>query len=440
MPPPVRASVRASRPEGSGGPPAATVAAMADRPRPLHRAARQRVQRLFTTGGLGYRDLAVAHVASTFGDTLVTVALAGTLFFSVPSTEARGNVVLYLLLTVAPFAVIGPLLGRLLDRRPSATRLALVGSAIVRVAAAIWAVWLLDGLLLFPVAFALLVLSRVHGIARNALLPVALDEPTELVAANARLATIGVLGGVVAAPVGGLLVVALDGRASLILAAVGYVAAALSGRLLPRLDGARGDVDRPSGRLGLPRRVRLAQVATAVVRLLNGFLLLLLAFAFKDLGGGALDLGVVLGAGGAGFGLAALASPPLERRLREEPMVVAGLAMEAAAAFVAGQWFGLPAAAALAAAAGFAWGTAKLAFDGLLQRHVPAHQRGAAFTRSETLFQLAWVLGALVPAGIPLPTGIGLVLAGLAALAAQVVYVSNLLLPLRDASPVTPRR
>ena len=416
---------------------------MASPSRPARRAARQRVEELFTTGGMGFRDLAVAHVASTFGDTLVAVALAGTLFFSVPSTEARGNVVLYLLLTVAPFALIGPLLGRLLDRRPSATRLALVGSALLRVLAGVWAVWLLDGLLLFPIAFVLLVLSRVHGIARNSLLPVALDEPTELVAANARLATIGVLGGVVAAPVGGLLVVVLDSWAALVLAALGYVVAALSGRLLPHLGDRPAPTPAaaalPAPHPSLPRRVRLAQVATAAVRLLNGFLLLLLAFAFKDVGGGALDLGVVLGAGGAGFGLAALASPPLARRLREEPMVVAGLAVEAGAAFVAGQWFGLPAAAALAAAAGFAWGTAKLAFDGLLQRHVPAQRRGTAFTRSETLFQIAWVLGALVPAAIPLPTGLGLVMAGLAALAAQVVYVSNLLLPLKEGPAVTPR-
>jgi hypothetical protein len=396
-------------------------------------AARQRVGSLFTTGGLGFRDLAIAHVTSTFGDTLVTVALAGTLFFSVPSTEARGNVALYLLLTVAPFAVIGPLLGRMLDRRPSATRLALIGSALLRVVAAVWAVWLIDGLALFPVAFALLVLSRVHGIARNALLPVALDEPTQLVTANARLATIGVLGGVAAAPVGGLLVFLLDGRAALVLAAAAYVVAALSGRLLPRLE------DPPTRMVAslrpvLPRHVRLAQIATAVVRLLNGFLLLLLAFAFKDLDSGVLDFGAVLGAGGAGFALAALTSPPLERRLREEPMVVAGLAVEAAAAFVAGQWFGLPAAAALAAAAGFAWGTAKLAFDGLLQRHAPAEGRGAAFTRSETLFQLAWVAGAVVPTALPVPTSVGLVAAGLAALAAQVVYVGNLLLPLRQGS------
>ena len=144
-----------------------------------------------------------------------------------------------------------------------------------------------------------------------------------------------------------------------------------------------------------------------MVRLLNGFLLLLLAFAFKDLGGGILDLGAVLGAGGAGFGLASLTSPALERRLREEPMVVAGLAVEAAAAFVAGQWFGLPAAAFLAAAAGFAWGTAKLAFDGLLQSHVPAStpRRGVHPLRDAVPARLG--AGRPGPGGIPLPTASG---------------------------------
>lgn len=389
-------------------------------------AARERLSALFTTGGTGFRDLAVAHLTSAAGDVLVTVALAGTLFFSVPSAEARGNVVLYLLLTVAPFAVIGPLLGRLLDRHAGATRTALVASATLRVVAALAAILLLHGVWLFPVAFALLVLSRVHGIARNALLPVALDEPTRLVAANARLAMISVVGGIAAAPIGAAAVWLFDGRAALLTAAVVFAVAGLSGRLLPRIDGRDRESSRTL-RVHLPRPVRLAQVATAVVRLINGFLLLLLAFAFKDLGGGVLDLGTVLGAGGLGFALAATASPRLARHVREEPMVVAALAVEAAAAFVAGQWFGLPAAAVLAAAAGFAWGTAKLAFDGLLQRHVRDDQRGAAFTRSETLFQLAWVVGAVLPTGLPLPASVGLVLAGLGALTAQVVYVATLL-------------
>jgi hypothetical protein len=402
-------------------------------------AARRRAAELFTTGGMGFRDLAVAHVASSFGDTLVTLSLAGTLFFAVPSSEARGNVALYLLLTMAPFALIGPLLGRVLDRRPAATRTALVGSAGLRVVLALVGTLVLDDFLLFPVAFGLLVLSRMHGIARNALLPAALDHPTALVAANARLATITVVGGTAAAPVGALAIWLLDGRVSLVVAAAAFGIAALSGRLLPKLP-APPNTDAPTRppRIVLHRHVRLAQIATATVRLLNGFLLLLLAFAFKDLGGGVLDLGAVLGAGGIGYAIAALTSPALERRLREEPMVVAGLAVEAAAAFIAGQWFGLPAAAFLAAAAGFAWGTAKLAFDGLLQRNVPAPRAGTAFTRSETLFQLAWVVGAVAPTALPLPTSLGLVMAGLAALTAQVVYVSNLLLPLRQAAPAEP--
>ena len=52
---------------------------------------------------------------------------------------------------------------------------------------------------------------------------------------------------------------------------------------------------------------------------------------------------------------------------------------------------------ALAAAAGIAWGTAKFGFDGLLQSATPIASRGRAFTNSETMFQIAWVIGALIP-------------------------------------------
>src|SRR5688500_12287975 len=81
------------------------------------KAVARRLDELFSTGGAGFRILAFAHAGSTAGDTLVAIALANSLFFSVPSSEARGNVALYLLLTVAPFALIGPVLGAVLDRR-----------------------------------------------------------------------------------------------------------------------------------------------------------------------------------------------------------------------------------------------------------------------------------------------------------------------------------
>jgi len=399
------------------------------------RAINRYVSSLFATGGPAFRDLGVAHAASTAGDTLVALALAGTLFFSVPTSEARGNVALYLVLTVAPFAVIGPFLGMLLTRRPTAYRLSLVWSAAIRSALAVLMIPRTEGLWLFPLAFGLLVLSRAHGISRNALLPVALDEPTALVAANARMAQIGVLAGAVVVPIGALALVLVGPGAALALAAVAFSVAALAGRRLPSPELGAIALDDPAltggifRDLDLPRSVRLAQLATAGVRLLNGFLLLLLAFAFRDADAAAAEFGALLAAGGLGFGLASLISPFLERTLREEPMVLAGLALEAAAAFIAAQWFGLGAAAGLAAMAGLSWGTAKFAFDGLLQSAVRPADRGLAFTRTETWFQLAWVVGAVIPTSLPLPADVGLVTAGLAALGAQVVYVAALVSP-----------
>lgn len=394
------------------------------------RALSGRVRNLFDRGGRGFRDLALTQVASTASDTLVAIGLAGTLFFGVPTAEARGNVALYLLLTVAPFALIGPTLGRILDRAPVATRGALVVAAVGRALLAVAVIGRLDSLWLFPAAFGLLVLSRVHGITKGALLPLALDEPTQLVDANARLAWIGTLGGGLAAPFGALAVVLIGPDAALGLAAVTALVAATLGRRLPEPDApSRRDGAAPPARLHLPRRVRTAQIATAAVRLINGLLLLLLAFAFRNTDAGLLDFGALLGAAGGGFAIASLTVGRLERRVREEPMVVGALALEAAAAFTAAIWFSLPAAAGLALAAGFAWGVAKLSFDGLLQATVPASRRGAAFTRSETVFSIAWVLGAIVPTAIPLPVTVGLPLAGFAALAAQIVYVAALLDP-----------
>lgn len=395
------------------------------------------VRSLFETGGRGFRDLAVTQVFSTAADTLVAIGLAGTLFFQVPTAEARGNVALYLLLTVAPFAVIGPGLGWVLSRSPVATRTLLVVAALGRAVFALAALGRLDSLWLFPVAFMLLVLSRVHGITRNALLPLALDAPQALVEANARLAWIGVLAGGLAAVAGLAALQTAGGNGPLALAALAAVGAAVVGRRLPEPDGAASrSTDAPQrGRLQLPREVRLAQLATAGVRVLNGFLLLLLAFELQQRNAGLLDFGALLAAAGAGYALASRLVPLVARRVREEPIVLAALAITAAAAFTTGQWFGLVAAAALAGAAGIAWGFAKLAFDGLLQGTVTAERRGAAFTRSETLFSVAWVLGAIVPTAIPLPASVGLALAGIAALAAQIIYVSVLLVP-----DTTPRR
>ena len=67
--------------------------------------------------------LAMAHAASVVGDACLTVALAGSIFFSLSPGAARPKVLLYLLLTVAPFAVVAPVIGPALDRTRGGRRL-----------------------------------------------------------------------------------------------------------------------------------------------------------------------------------------------------------------------------------------------------------------------------------------------------------------------------
>jgi hypothetical protein len=396
------------------------------------RAAARRVDAAFSRNGPAFRQLAVSWSANVAGDTLVAVGLAGTLFFSVPSSEARGNVALYLLLTLAPFAVVAPVLSGLFSRFKGMYRGTIVISALLRTAVAIVMMLGLTTIWLYPMAFAMLVLSRLYGISKSSLLPVALAEPVALVSANAQLARIGILAGAVVLPLGAL-AAQIDPAVALALAAVFFAVSTFYAFGLPNPNSAPSSsddiLDTPwPKRAPAPRQaLRLSRLATAGVRLLNGFLLLLLAFEFRDTDARAFDFGALIAAAGIGYGLSSIVSPALERRIREEPMVVAALAIEAAAAFIAGQFFGIWAAAALAAAAGLAWGTAKFAFDAMLQASVPPDQTGKAFIRSETLFQLAWAVGAIIPVGMTIDAEIGLAVAGVAALAAQTMFVAGLL-------------
>lgn len=395
------------------------------------RAAYRKVDAAFSQNGPAFRQLAVSWASNVAGDTLVAVALAGTLFFSVPSSDARGNVALYLLLTIAPFAIVAPVLGTLFSRSKRMYRATLTVSGLLRTILVIVMMLGLTTIWLYPMAFGMLVLSRLYGISKNSLLPVALPEPVALVSANALLARIGILAGGVVLPVGAL-AAQIDPSVALAISAGFFAISTFTslglpepGKSLPADDilATPWPTRRPAAR----QTLRLARLATAGVRLLNGFLILMLAFEFRDTDARAFDFGALIAAAGVGYGLASMISPVLERRIREEPMVVAALAIEAAAAFIAGQFFDLWAAAALAAAAGLAWGTAKFAFDAMLQSSVPPEKTGQAFTRSETLFQLAWVIGAIIPVGLTVDAKIGLSLAGVAALTFQTMFVAGLL-------------
>jgi len=372
-----------------------------------------------------FRQLAVSHGLSAAGDALAAVALAGTLFLGVPSAEARPKMALYLLLTLAPFALLSPLLAAVFTRYPVAYRRGLGASAVLRGIVATGMAFQLASPALYPLAFVMLVGSRIYGISRASLVPVALSDSKAVVEANARLAKVGLVAGAVAVPLGAAIDGLLGGGPVLGLAAILFVVSGLSAQGLPTTATSESPTRR--GILLTPAAVRFGALATAGVRFINGYLLLLLAFAFRDADAGKAEFAALLGAAGLGYFLGAVIAPYLERFFREEPMVIAALAFEAAASLVGAHSFGLPAAGALAVSAGLAWGVAKLGLDGLIQRQIPDQDRGRVVARTEGLLQLAWVVGALVPVVAKVPYKFGLTSVGVVALGSQVIYVFALM-------------
>ncbi len=148
------------------------------------------VHRVTGASGAGLTGLSTLIELTAAGgaaDAFVTVALAGTIFFSTSVDQARGRVVLFLLVTMAPFAILAPFIGPALDRMQQGRRYVLAGTLLAR------------GLLCFgmsaainspasllPAAFGVLVLQKAYGVARASITPRLLPEQITLVAANAR--------------------------------------------------------------------------------------------------------------------------------------------------------------------------------------------------------------------------------------------------------------
>ncbi|MGL5442791.1 MAG: MFS transporter, partial [[Mycobacterium] stephanolepidis] len=73
----------------------------------------------------GLTALTYPVMANFAVDAAMAVALANTLFFAAATAESKSKVALYLLITIAPFAVIAPLIGPALDRLQHGRRAAL---------------------------------------------------------------------------------------------------------------------------------------------------------------------------------------------------------------------------------------------------------------------------------------------------------------------------
>lgn len=381
--------------------------------------------------------LSWVHGVGALGDGMVAVALAGTLFFAVPLAAARPRVGLYLLVTVAPFAVVAPLLGRLLDGRRGASRLAMVGAFAGRALLATWAASRLSSWELYPLTFGLLVCSRVHGISRSAIVPELASPDRPLVAVNGRMARVAAVG----ATVGALLAVGvhkLFGSSGVLhVAGVAFLGGVALAVLLPGSRQRRGApgtgvYDHVAegallrGPVGLSARVRLARSASALNRAVAGFALFLLAFALRKQGVQTAGLGLLLAAVGLGGTAGAFVVPRLGRLLREEGLLLFGLGLSAACTLLLAGHVGTYPAALAGLLIGGAVAAARLGFESLVQREVPLAVRGTAITRAETVFQLSWVLGALPAVALPLPADPSLLAIGALCLLAGLAYVTGL--------------
>lgn len=385
-----------------------------------------------------FRGLARTHALAMAGDTLVTLALAGSLFFSISPDAARGRVALSLVLTMAPFAVVAPFLGPAIDRSRKGRRAMVVASCVGRAVACLAMTQVLDGLLLFPVAFTVLVLSKAYSVAKSALVPAAVRSDDELVEANSKLAITGVLAGFAVAAPGVALLELLSGAWTLALAAALFLAAAVSGLRLP--------AERPAPAAALPGAGRTAAVAAigggssapldrgslrlaaaavtmALLRAQVGFLTFLVAFGFRRSGAPSWWFGAVLASSMAATLAGNAIAPKLRERVSEERILTGALGLVAVAGLGLARLDGRMWAAAVAAALGVAAGSAKLAFDALVQRDAPVAERARSFARFEAGFQLVWVFGALLPVLVTTPMRQGFDVLGIAALAAAVSYV-----------------
>jgi MFS family permease len=403
-------------------------------------------------GAQGAADTGLARLIelgafNAAGDAALAISLAGTLFFKVPAGEARGQVSLFLGLTMLPFAIVAPLIGPFLDRFSHGRRWA-IGATM---AARAFLAWVLAGAvvhqsaMLFPAALGCLVASKAYNVTRAAAVPRILPEGLSLVKANARTSMAGVVGVAVSAPLAGL--ASLIGpewslRYTFVVFVLGTIWAI---RLPSRVDSSHGEESlgflsgsedvapatttgrRP--RMRIPPSMAFALRANCGPRWLSGFLTMFMAFLLRanpiEGYSGKFLLAAVVGA--AGFGnVLGIAVGSVLRKVNPRVTVVLTLLADVAAVTVAALFYGLLSLLLLGLVAGLAQSLAKLSLDSTIQRDVPERVQTSAFARSDTTVQLAWVIGGFVGIALPLHPRLGLSVAAVVLLAWTLFVLVNL--------------
>lgn len=368
--------------------------------------------------------MARTHALIAMADAALYGALAGSVLFSLSPDAQRGKVLLYLLVSVAPFAVVAPAIGPTVDRIPGGRRMVIIITAIARALLFLLMSYHVDDVALYPLIFGSMVMQKTYAVSKSALVPSVVNDESELVEANSKLSLIsGVVGAVAIGPLA--LIGDFSPAFALTIGAAIFIAGAVSARSLPR-GAVAADRVQPAERSELRSSgIVLAAGAMGLMRAIIGFLTFHLFFWLRE-DYGLFEVGLAAGAGTIGSMLGNFAAPRVRQRLRERSMIVIALLLIIAMGFFATFTGGLGPGIMLALVVNIASATGRLAFDSIVQRDAPDANQGRAFAQFETRFQLLWVLAAVPPVLFTMPGQIGfLVVALMGSFAAMTFLVGS---------------
>ena len=358
----------------------------------------------------GLTALTYATMMTYAVDAAVAVALANTLFFAAARAESVTNVALYLAITAAPFALVAPVIGPLLDRVQRGRRAALALTFALRAVLAVVMAFQYHTWLLYPAALGTLVLSKSFVVLKAAVTPRVLPEAITLVTTNSRLTTFGLAAGGVFGGLAAGIAWLWGSEGALVFAALLAVAGTVLCLRIPKwVESTAGEVPaalratRRGRRTPMGRSVVVALWGNGAIRVLTGFLTLFVAFVIKQTDAEPTQQLLLIGIVGAAAGVGSFAGNAAGSRPRALSSVVVLWCVGAAVAVaaVAAALPGIATAAAVGLVGAAVSALAKVSLDAVIQRDLPEESRASAFGRSETVLQLAWVAGGAL--GVLLP-------------------------------------
>lgn len=368
--------------------------------------------------------LSVAHGLAAAADAFVSVSLAGSLFFNISPDASREQVLLYLLITMVPLAVLAPLVGPAVDRLRHRQRFVASGMYFVRGLCCLALVSVLLQLAFYPIVLLLLVVSKASGIVKQTLVQGLVHDPDALVGTNARLARFASITAAAGAISAIALLNATGPQWTLRCGAALYLGAAIVVlRVRTRAAPVTADEDLEYAETHLPTVV-VSSVGMIAIRAAVGFFIFTVAFSLRRDSEPAYVYGIAAASYALGAFAGHTAASVLRGRLREQQMIA--LAIAAPAAFTAVGILGVsvPLLMVIAALIGLSTTLGRNAFDALLQRVAPEALLGRAGARYETEFQLAWVFGGVLATPISLPIEVSMTVLTL-------IYIPGLLLFIR---------